>query len=133
MADIDDDLIDIYELRFKTNPVDANPHMPQDSSDLKHWFCTFSNDLLTFDFYVSLGQEYQGSPPSAQFALDLIRADIGFFRACPGFADFANALGLAEDDDRAIVAFNEVGRYSEFASALLETEPKSTRNTGLGG
>jgi hypothetical protein len=133
MPDIDDDLIEVYELQFSTHSVTANPHMPQESSDLKHWLCTFSNDALSFDFYVSLGDEYEGNPPSGSQAMDLIRADIGFFRTCPGFADFAAKLGLAEDDGRAIVAFNEIERYSEFAEALLANEPKNAVKTGFGG
>ncbi len=134
MPDIEDDLIDVYELQFKAHAVDANPHMPQERDGLTHWLCTFSNDVIgIFDFYISLDPEYQGNPPSGPMALDFIRADIAFFRSCPGFADFAAKLGLDEDDSRAIVAFNEMSRYSTFADTLLAHDPKAAVNRGFGG
>jgi hypothetical protein len=133
MPEIEDDLIDVYELDFKTHSVDANPHMPQESGDLDHWLCNFANDDISFDFYISLGADYNKQPPSAQQSLDLIRADLAFFKSCPGFADFAAKLGLTEDDASAVLAFNEIGRYDEFATALLASDPKATAKSGFGG
>lgn len=119
----EDDIVEVYDLAFKAIKVTENPHMPQVDDNDTHWFCTFSNDAVEFDFYLSL--EGNDAVPSPQFAMSFIRADIGTFKSCDGFAAFAGLLGLDEGDERVEVAYNEISRLNDQIDALLAMEPKS--------
>ncbi len=82
-------IIDTYKLVIDAQPVLDNPFMPQNSEDMDHWFCKLTNDSVEFDFYISRGGDFNGEAPSAEFALSFVLDDIGAFKSCDGYADFA--------------------------------------------
>lgn len=119
-------ILDSNGLSFGCHEVDANPYMPQDSSDLRHWLCTVSGGAIdSFEFYVSLGEDTGG--PDAQIALSLVLEDVRSFRSCSGYGDFARLLGIGEDDPAGRVAWEEISRLAPFAEAFagLSSSPVS--------
>lgn len=104
-------------LSFSCHEVEANPYMPQDSSDLRHWLCSVSGGSLDgFEFYVSFGEE--AGLPSAASALALVLEDVRSYRECRGYADFARLIGVGEDDPAGRLAWEEVARLAPYAEAF---------------
>ncbi|RDJ93070.1 hypothetical protein B4Q13_24490, partial [Lacticaseibacillus rhamnosus] len=96
-APVLDAVMEANGLSFSCHEVEANPYMPQDSSDLRHWLCSVSGGSLDgFEFYVSFGEE--AGLPSAASALALVLEDVRSYRECRGYADFARLIGVGEDD-----------------------------------
>ena len=118
MADIQS-IIDAHGLSFRCHEVEANPYMPQDSSDMRHWLCTVSGGPVEgFEFYVSLGED--AGLPRAELALSLVLEDVRSFRECDGYADFARLIGVDEDDPAGRVAWEEIARLAPLVEALAE-------------
>ena len=116
------DMLSIIEangLAFGCHEVEANPYMPQDSSDMRHWLCTVSGGAVDgFEFYVSLGED--AGHPDAQIALSLVLEDVRSFRSCTGYGDFARLIGVEEDDPAGRVAWEELQRLAPIAESLAE-------------
>ena len=122
-------LIDAHGLVFSCHEVAENPFMPQDSDDLRHWFCTVSGGAVPgFEFYVSLGDDAGGAEPSPSLAISLVMEDVRSFRACEGYADFAKMIGLDETDPSGRVAWDEIERLAPMAEALADIGQKPTMN-----
>lgn len=118
-------IIESNELEFKAVPAEMNPVMPQDSQDLTHWFCTLSGGVISgFDFYVSLDEGYDGAPPDAEFALNLLLMDVRAYRECAGYDDFARMLGIEDDDPQGqalgYAAFEELSKISPLMEEVLD-------------
>lgn len=116
------DILDTYDLSIMCEKVESNPFMPQDSSDLDHWFCTLKNDSVTFDFYLSRGADFLGSAPTAEFALSFILEDIGSFRLCEGYEEFCKMIGIDMNDTKAQLAYDELSRLSDNLEIVLSSE-----------
>lgn len=120
-------LIESNGLEFNAIPAASNPLMPQESADLSHWFCTLSGDAISgFDFYVSLGADYEGREPSLEFALSLLIEDVRSYRGCEGYEDFARLLGIddgdPEGDALCFAAYEELSRLSPLIDEVLDLE-----------
>lgn len=124
-------LIDAHSLQFRALPAEINPVMPQDSDDMTHWFCTLSGGPISgFDFYLSLGETYEGNPPTAEFALALLLEDVRAYKTCEGYDDFAKLLGIEDDDAegqaQGYAAFEELSKLSPLMDEVLELENLSS-------
>lgn len=104
-------------LSFSCHEVEANPYMPQDSSDMRHWLCYVSGGPIEgFEFYLSLGED--AGLPDARVALSLVLEDVRSYRECRGYADFARLIGIDEDDPAGRVAWEEIARLAPLAEAF---------------
>jgi hypothetical protein len=123
-------LIDAHSLQFRALPAEFNPVMPQDSDDMVHWFCTLSGGPISgFDFYISLGQVFEGAPPSSELALTLLLEDVRAYKECEGYEDFARLLGIEDDDAegqaQGYAAYEELSKLSPLMDEVLELENPS--------
>jgi hypothetical protein len=102
--------------------ADANPFMPGDNDDMRHWFCTLSADgVEAFDFYVSATE---GPEMSGARAVAFVMEDVKVYRGCPGYADFLLLMGLGDDDSRAdlAVAWSEMGRLTPLVESVFDLD-----------
>lgn len=120
------DIISTYDLKLTATPVLENPFMSGDVG-LTHYYCTLQNDVVSFDFYTSLGGEYSNSF-TAEFCLARILEDIGAFRSCPGYAEFCKLIGVEESDGKAKLGYEEIRRMSENLDLVLSQDAEL--NTG---
>lgn len=124
------DILTTYDLSFTAEPVMENPFMPQESSDLLHWYCKLTADNIHFDFYISLGQDYAGAP-DAEFALSRVLEDVGSYRACDGYAAFCELVGIDEDEGKARLAYDEIARMNDNIEHILSVGNELSEAPGM--
>jgi hypothetical protein len=124
-------IIDANDLQFRSIPAQSNPVMPQDSGDMAHWFCTMTGSSISgFDFYISLGENFGGEPPSPELALSLLLEDVRAYKECEGYEDFARLLGIEDDDSdgqaQGYAAYEELSKLSPLMDEVLGLDGPSS-------
>jgi hypothetical protein len=120
-------IIEANDLQFRAIPAQTNPVMPQDTSDLTHWFCSMTGTAISgFDFYISLGESYGTEPPSAELALSLLLEDVRAYKECDGYADFARLIGVEDDDSdgqaQSYAAYEELSKLTPLMEEVLDLD-----------
>lgn len=115
--------VGVFGLSIEASEAGDNPDMPHDRDGLRHWDCLLACEGgASVSFRVSLGTAHGDGPPSAAFALSLLLADVGLYRDCEGFEEFARSIGADAGDGAASAAWTEIGRIDSDLSAALGPE-----------